>query len=78
MNYIATKLGILLAFLGVAAFGIGIFTAILQGGVAGTCFLAALILGTVALGLDGLTRKPAHFHGMLTTSRPKHGYQIAH
>lgn len=56
MRHIATRLSILLSFIGVGAFGIGVFGAIAAGGLIGLCFVVALLSGTLAMGLDAVGR----------------------
>lgn len=65
MRHTATRLSILLSFIGVGAFGVGVFAAILAGGLVSLCFVIALVSGTLAMGLDavGKSKQPVASNG---------------
>lgn len=55
MKNLYTRLSILCSFIGVGAFGIGVFAAVLQGGWLGLCFGIALLSGAVAMAFEALS-----------------------
>ncbi len=61
MKNLYTRLSILCSFIGVGAFGIGVFAAVLQGGMLGLCFGVALLSGAVAMAFDGLSSRKHSF-----------------
>lgn len=54
MSHFTTRISVLLSFVGVIAFGIGVIAGLMQGGLISICFVVALSSGLVALLLDGV------------------------